>query len=404
MRMIETRCQPTVAAFGEWRQTNIGDHAIHEGVRAFFSDCGWRVRSFDIGSLRPSDGPRPAAGAPHGAGAFRRSPVLAAMPTTKRALRGWRQQVLIRRLLAPLADCDAICVGGGALLTDSNLHFPQSLAALSWAARKLDIPLLCLGCSAEGGWSARGRGMVRQFLGRCRFVALRDRASAGRISDLLDREVPVFGDFALPPRTAPAADPPQPAPHYLLAVNAAHTPAPYNASRRRYEMTLVQVVARAIARAPRQPNVPARIAVFTTGTAHDLEPAARLCAQLTSLGAELQPGRSLEQLRGLLRSSAAVLAARLHAAILPLAERVPVIGYSPTPKIGNFFDSVGLNDCHFSPGDAADSIAAALLRVMQHGQTLPLAEAGAVERTRDATRDFIGTLAAAIRRRQAAGL
>jgi polysaccharide pyruvyl transferase WcaK-like protein len=403
MRMIETPRQPTVAAFGEWCQTNIGDHAIHEGVQEFFGDCGWRVRSFDIGSLRPADGPRPAAAAPQGGGASRRSPVLAAMPTAKRALRGWRQQLLIRRLLAPLADCNAICVGGGALLTDSNLHFPQSLAALSWAARKLDIPLFCLGCSAEGDWSARGRGIVRQFLGRCRFIALRDHASAGRVSDLLGREVPVFGDFALRLHTAPAADASPPARQYLVAVNAAHIPAPYNTSRRQYERNMVQVVARAMARAPRQPNTLARLAVFTTGTAHDLEPAARLCAQLAWLGAELHPGRSLDQLRRLLRASGSVIAARLHAAIIPLADRVPVIGYSATPKVGNFFDSVGLDDCHFSLGDAPDSIVSAVLRVMQHGQALPRSAISGMNRTRDAAREFLDTLAASTRRREVAG-
>lgn len=383
MQTIQTLPYPTIAAFGEWSQTNIGDHAIHHGVHEFFDDCGWRVRSFDLGALRPASGPRPGVAAP---AHWRSSSVLDGMPMVKRALRGWRQQALMQRLLPSLASCDAICVGGGALLMDSNLHFPQSLAVLSWAAGELEKPLLCLGCSVEGDWSARGRRIVRDFLNRCGFVALRDRASAERIADLLGREVPVFGDFAL--RLSESRVDIATAPRYLFAVNAMHQLAPHDVWQQRYEDGLVQVVTSAVAQAP----APAGIAVFTTGTAQDLAPAARLCARLAEVGAELHPGRSLDQLRELLHASRAVIATRLHAAIIPLAERVPVIGYAVTPKLGNFFHSIGLDDCHFGPGDATATVVDGLLRVMQHGQPLPASVCTAVQRTRAAAREFLLTL------------
>jgi polysaccharide pyruvyl transferase WcaK-like protein len=125
---------------------------------------------------------------------------------------------------------------------------------------------------------------------------------------------------------------------------------------------------------------------------------------LTSLGAEAHLGRSLDQLRELLRASRAVIAGRLHAAIIPLAERVPVIGYSATPKIGNFFRSVGLDDCYFGPGDATDSVVSGLLRVMQNGQTVPAPAGAAMQRTRETACKFLDTLTLAIRYGEVAGL
>src|SRR5688500_5610741 len=174
MALTDSVCPPTVAAFGEWSETNIGDHAIHEGVGTFFNDCGWRVRSFDLGALRPASGARPGVTSISQLNDSRVMPLRAldTMPAAKRALRCWRQQLLVKRLLPDLARCDAICVGGGALLMDINLHFPQSLEALTWAARRLNKPLLCLGCSTESDWSPRGRQIVHDFLSACGFVAV----------------------------------------------------------------------------------------------------------------------------------------------------------------------------------------------------------------------------------------
>lgn len=403
MRAIKTLRQPTVAAFGEWSETNIGDHAIHEGVRNFFGACDWRVRSFDLGALRPAAGTRPdAAGSPRDAEVRRRwsVPMLDAVPAAKRTVRGWRQRWLIQGLLPSLAACDAICVGGGALLMDDNLHFPQSLAALTWAARELDKPLLCLGCSAEGDWSGRGRRIVREFLARCGFVAVRDRASAERVADLLGHAVPIFGDFALPASTLSESDDPRSRrtpPRYLLAVNATHLLPPYDAHRQRYEHGLCEVIAHAVAQLPIATPAPARIAVFTTGTAQDLEPAARLCQRLAPFGAELHPGRSLHQVRELLRTSGGVVAARLHAAVIALAERSPVIGYSATPKIGNFFRSIGLDDCSFGPDDPSIAVVDRLRRLVRSGQPIPARTAAAEQRVQAAARKFLESLTLAIR-------
>jgi len=393
MTMAQVNLPPIIAAFGEWGETNIGDHAIHEGVQVFFGECGWRVRSFNLGALSSVDGTRSDDSVP-GAVHARRWKALAAVPTAKRALRGLRQRFLIRRLLPELARCDAISVGGGALLSDINLHFPQSLAALTWAARQLQKPLLCLGCSVEEEWSPSGRRMVLDFLSSCSVIAVRDHASAARVSRLLGRDVPVFGDFALRVRSASELHR-NASPRYALAVNVTHVPAPHTASQRRYEEGLIEVVGKVA-----EQNPGTRIAIFTTGTAQDVAPATRVWRRLESGGAELHVGRSLEQLRDVMHSSRAVVAARLHAAIISLTEQVPVIGYAATPKVGNFFETVGLRASYFGPNDPASVVAEQLMRIMSPPQ--PSAPACAsFDAARQGAREFLFSLTESAHRRGA---
>ncbi|MBI3897911.1 MAG: polysaccharide pyruvyl transferase family protein [Gammaproteobacteria bacterium] len=385
--------RPVIAVFGEWSQTNIGDHAIHEGVQAFFHECGWQVRSFELGALRPAS--CASAGVAEVAQLrelrWRATSVLNSLPAAKRSLRGIRQRLLMRRLLPLLTDCDAICVGGGALLTDINLHFMQSLAVLTHAARRLRKPLLCLGCSADGQWSARGREIVRDFLATSCYVAVRDHATAERVVPLLDRCVPIFGDFALSTNRLHADDGPQRVTaRYLLAVNVSQVATPYTSSQSRYEDGLVEIVRQVLAR-----NADVRpIAIFTTGTAQDLAPATRVYQRLLSAGVELHAGRDLAQVRQLLGASRAVLASRLHAAILSLAQHTPVIGYSATPKLGNFFDSLGLDDDSFGPNDEPPRVVQRLFSVMSRPVSFSPSACAAMVAARQLARHYLSSLAA----------
>src|SRR6185295_4339053 len=106
---------PEVALFGEWNTGNLGDRAIHVEVKRFFEGCGWRPRSFHLGSLSAGDEPLGVGPA--------RAPA-------KRAARGISQRARMLGLLPRLERVQAISVGGGALLTDDSLHFPQSLVEL----------------------------------------------------------------------------------------------------------------------------------------------------------------------------------------------------------------------------------------------------------------------------------
>jgi polysaccharide pyruvyl transferase WcaK-like protein len=336
--------QPEVAAFGEWDTTNLGDRGIHEGVLQFFGECGWRVGSYAIGSLTPV-----SAGAGRGrvapALSGRISSALANAPRLKRAIRRIRQRARVTALLPRLRPAQAIMVGGGELLSDNDLHFPQSLAEIGEASRRLDKPLLCLGCGVEGTWSAQGEEMIREFLAGCSLIAARDRESAERIAALVGKPVLVFGDFCLNEGLLLKQRGGWSRRRQTLAVNVQRIPEPWSAVQDRYEDALVALAERLMHLAVWQGLKTVRI--FTTGTAEDALPAQRVFERLGGHGVELYVPASLGQLSGMLRECALVVASRLHAGILGLAEGAPAVGFCPQPKLRKFFSTVGIGDYSF---------------------------------------------------------
>jgi polysaccharide pyruvyl transferase WcaK-like protein len=339
---------PEVAVFAECDTSNLGDRAIHREVVRFFSECGWRASSYGLGSLAPAklqEGNGPASFAPQrAADAVRR------LPAVKRPLREIRQRYRMLRLLRPLSRVQLISVGGGALLTDINLHFPQSLAVLAESARLLNKPLLCLGCSAEGAWSARGEEKIRKFLDACTVVTARDQATARRVAAVVGRPVPVFGDFCLTETqmlNAGCRDHPREA----LALNVCQHLGAWGAQQQRYEDALI-AVANELARRP-VGRGQRTIRVFTTGLPDDAPAARRVFARFGGHGAELHLPATLEQLESMLATSALVIASRLHGAVLALAAGAATVGFSPAPKVRNFLSTMGLDQYCFGVYDGA---------------------------------------------------
>jgi len=349
---------PRVAVFGEWSGTNLGDRAIHEGVQRYFSAQGWQVESYEFGALRPTPALQPLP-VPTQTAKPARPPWQARLPRpVARTVRGMRQRMRSRYLIPRLAAADAICIGGGALLTDINLQFPQSLAVISRAARKLDKPLLCLGCSAEGPWSPAAERLMREFVRQEPYLAVRDQQTAQRLEELGAGPVPVFGDFAL------SLDAERPKRRrqllYRLAINVAQGLGVSQDEQQRYEQALAQSAKHIAA----EIGTEGRTLIYTTGNGHDLPAAERVRHHLAELDCEVHPGRDVEQLRELMGLSTAVIATRLHAAIIALGAHTPVVGLSPTDKIANFFDTLDIQSCAFGPQDPPLAVAEKVLDLL----------------------------------------
>ncbi len=342
-----------VAVFGEWGETNLGDWAIYHGVAEFFSAPGTVVDAYRCGALRPfefpTSQPSPSVGvAPNRPPLGSRSGNRVAFQLLKRSVRGLRQEWLVRRLMPRLAQADLVCVGGGALLCDRNLHFPQSLVAIARAVQALRKPMWCLGCSVDGEWTPRGQQMILEFLESCDAIAVRDVATAQRLASATGRRVPVFGDFALPSR--PNVGSPAAARRFVLGINVSQIPAPWDRHQKRYEEALVAIARRFLLETERKPE----IVLFTTGTPQDDAPLARVHACLTASGTVSVKPTTLGELHVVLDDSEIVIATRLHAAIVALARGRPVLGFSPSPKIGSFFASVGLDEFFLQIPDATE--------------------------------------------------
>ncbi|MCW5603379.1 MAG: polysaccharide pyruvyl transferase family protein, partial [Burkholderiales bacterium] len=341
---------PEVAVFGEWDTANLGDRAIRREVEHFFSSCGWRVSAYGLGSLMPvadeSNSPEFVARADPGARAALRRMI----PGTARALRALRQRYRMLRLLPRMSRAQAIVVGGGALLSDAGLHFPQSLSVLADCARLLGKTMVCLGCSAEGAWSGDGERKISGFLGACTGIAARDAATAERVAAVLRRPCVAFGDFCL----SEAHLRPDVRGNFRrrgIGVNVSLIPGRSRAEQAHYE-DAVAAVAAGYARA-RTGDEPPAIRIFTTGLPADEIPAQRIFERLAGYRVELHCPRSLAQLAEVLQACSLVVASRLHGAILALAEGTPVVGFSPVPKLKNYFSTMGIGHYSFGLDDAA---------------------------------------------------
>jgi polysaccharide pyruvyl transferase WcaK-like protein len=340
--VADRRPRPEIAVFGEWDTSNLGDRGIHRGVLRFLAECGWNARSFGLSSLAPvpADAAYPAASA-SAPGSVRA--MLGAAPRLKRVLREARQRMLMAALSPRLAQARAILVGGGALLSDADLHFPQSLVRLARFARRHNAPLFCLGCSIEGEWSERGSRMIREFLAACDVVAVRDHATAGRLTAVLGAPPPVFGDFCLW-ETCLAGNGTHAQGRCAYAVNVSQLAGAWSAEQAHYEEALVVLTRRLAQRAQAQGM---SVRIFTTGTPEDARAAQRVFASVAAPGVELHLPDNLAQLSAMLRASAVVVSTRLHAAILALAEKAPTVGFSAGPKVRDFFSTLGIQRCAY---------------------------------------------------------
>jgi polysaccharide pyruvyl transferase WcaK-like protein len=331
--------QPEVAAFGEWDTANLGDRGIHQGVRDFLSACGCSTRSYGVSTLLPVQ-PEHGSGNVNGHSSTQRrmASLLGRSPAVKRTLRAVRQRVRMRALIEPLEPARAVLVGGGALLTDTNLHFPQSLLELARYARRSSKPLLCLGCSMEGEWSRQGERMMLEFLSACDVIAVRDDATAARLAPALGARPPVFGDFCLLESLA-LENGGRSRDWGEIAINVSQLSGRWEMAQERYEAALVALANR-LAREMNHQRPGIRI--FTTGVPEDARAAERVLSRIDAPGARLYLPENLAQLSAMLGTSALVVSTRLHAAILALAARVPVIGFSASPKIRDFLATLGI--------------------------------------------------------------
>ena len=86
---------------------------------------------------------------------------------------------LRRRYRKGLAGADAVVVGGGNLLTDSDLNFPMKIAGALAEAARLSLPVAVYAAGVSPQWSPTGTRLFAGALARSRLVwaSVRDRRS-----------------------------------------------------------------------------------------------------------------------------------------------------------------------------------------------------------------------------------
>ena len=376
--------------FGEWNTANLGDRAIFVGIKNFLEDAGWDMLPMAFGSMLSVER-LDAHRVDLGTSAERFALLSQVRRRAKPVLRPLRQAIRARRALEDIRHAKVLILGGGALLSDLNMHFMHSLSRLTWLAKRSRLPILCLGCSVEGKWSGQARRIVSEFCNECVFVAARDVNSAKLLSDLLQRNIQVIGDFALygsdgSKRNEHLASPAG----SNLAVNVMRLPGSWSELQRQYEQGIVEVAV-AWLREQKSAGADARVTVFTTGTFEDVTPAERVSNAIGHKDVALKFPGDLDDLIALLRKVDFVIASRLHSAILSIREGVPVLGFSPTPKIGYFFETVGIADRAVSPL-APDAVSRVLRLLKNRNDFDAMLNLSRFDEARNRTLEILGRL------------
>ncbi|MCL4765101.1 MAG: polysaccharide pyruvyl transferase family protein [Hyphomicrobiaceae bacterium] len=318
---------------------------------------------------------------------------------------GWR----VRRRLRPfwrakLQAADVVIFGGGQLIQDADLNFPIKLAAAADECRRRGLPVALFAVGAAPLRRRRGRHLFRRLVGsdRLAYAAVRDESSR-----LVLRELGCDAAVCRDPALLAASLWPMPAragngrPRVGLGITHPAVLA-HHSSRR--ETHSVEVAAR------RYADVALRLAAsglevvcFTNGAAEDellLAAVGRRLGPSGGAGATIRLAARQERPQALARLIAdcdAIVAHRLHAAILAFAYRVPMIGLRWDDKLASFLASVGMADRLVSFDDAtAGNIERLVARALSEGIAAE-AHARVVAETEAGIDGLLAALAGAVR-------
>ncbi len=248
-----------------------------------------------------------------------------------------------------LANADAVVVGGGNLLADSDLNFPIKLEGALAEAAAVGVPVGVYGVGVADNWSQAGEALFRRGLTAVRLVyaAVRDVRSqavwqarlgpAGVAAPSVCRDPAMLTALHFP-RVAKTGAGKQVA--LGLTDPLALRYHGGSAALRASEMTdwMLELVRQLVADGW-------RVSAFTNGSPEDRTYLSRLESRLRAISPDavsIAPAfERPSDLAAFISGQDLVMAHRLHACIAAYAYAVPHIGFTWDIKLNSFFESVG---------------------------------------------------------------
>ncbi len=274
-----------------------------------------------------------------------------------------------------LADIDLVVLAGGSNIYDNPaVRAPMSLARLmqvcypAWAAGRLQIPVVLAGHTLGPFPRRSGRALARRMLGSASRTVLREPISLQAAADLGLANVCVAPDlaFATQARRSPRVQSalaalPAPSTNTLGLVVRQHPHRGPEADERTVE-TFAAVARHALETSRASAVLIVVQAQGPTGIEDDRPLSAVLARRLSGLPVHvLDDDFAPDELAALYGSCAAVVAVRLHAAILALSQGTPAFAVAyMTRKTEGVMSTAGLPDawCSFDEATPERIIAA----------------------------------------------
>lgn len=268
-----------------------------------------------------------------------------------------------------LQDCDAVVIGGGALLADADRNFPTKLSGALKLCAQRGLPVFFASVGVTPGWSRAGRHDFLNAAGRSNVVAgtVRDRASIQHWK----RE---FGDALPAPRLA--LDP------GLLCALTYPAPEPFTTNSEQGDFRIGIGLTNPLVLSLHgcgdfdsnghkawlrgwiaEAASCGAVSLFTNGSPEDEEFADEVAGWFAANERIERSPRfhRPSDLAQFIASLDLVASHRLHACIAAYSYRTPMIGFAWDRKVDSFFDLAGRSDYLVRPGDAASASASILI-------------------------------------------
>lgn len=351
---------------------NLGDGLLSECLEGALEDSGHQItaRSIDLAGRTAFSGGSAFRGPM--LSVMQRLPTMVRSPLTYLMLSALVRYRLRRVYARQLTDADAVVLGGGNLIADSDLNFPIKIAGALHEAEHRNLPVAVFGVGVGDSWSRIGKAVFRHAFATARLidVKVRDRRSQYIWNTVFDSdEIPAGGLVRDPGLLAAArygvAAPTQGGPIGLCLTHPVLL---------RYHATDDQVhgdietwfglFAQALVAAGH------RVVLFTNGSPEDrrLRDAIgpKLVAESDGAISCAPDFATPGELVHFIAACSLVVAHRMHACIAAHAVGVPTIGLSWDPKLDSFFALAGRGSFMATPNkmplDAIMALAERALR------------------------------------------
>lgn len=168
-----------VALFNIKYSPNLGDGLLSECLEAALEDSGRQitVHSIDLAGRTAFSSGNALRGPI--LSMIQRLPMMVRSPLTYLMLSTLVRYRLRQMYAGQLSDADAVVLGGGNLIADSDLNFPIKIAGALREAGRRDLPVAVFGVGVSDRWSRIGKAVIRHAFATAKLidVTVRDRRS-----------------------------------------------------------------------------------------------------------------------------------------------------------------------------------------------------------------------------------
>jgi len=331
-----------VLSVNEAGGSNLGDHAIYQGIKALLlqKDC-ISVTQLQL-SLLPSSGrvTSPKCGSIYSLAKSHRVLHFIFLHLRLLVYNFRRSNVVFKEV----GSCDFVLFGGGSLIINNKCVFPVNLFIISMICKLKAKKYGIAGVSARRIDSRIARFLIRRFMCGAEFVYVRDHSSIELCSNQYGISAKFMPDFAL---LVPPHNGARNSKHLAINIMGLQSHGFFSDTGKfdQYIESMIKFI---------EASVDYKVTIFTTGEDSDYGAAKYIFDYFGNKhGSDLRlviPS-DLDKLLDVYRDNRFIFGTRLHSAILGLGNGNEVICFDWDDKVSGFFKSLSVGDALVSEDD-----------------------------------------------------